>query len=554
MFIILWTLAAGERVAPPIEALASPETLADLPLVQAANVQYVGAFRVPNQDGNGNPLGYSGHALGYNPANHALFFGGHDWYQELCEVGIPITISLSSTAPILQNCTDVTEGRLGQVDDYTVKLGGTLVYNGRLIVSAFSYYDADGNQVLSHFASTPNLAQTGDVQGPYQVGDWAGIVSGYMGMVPPEWRSALGGPALTGQCCISIISRTSAGPAVSVFEPDDVGRTNPVTATALLYYPLSHPLAPETTQNGLFNLATAIKGVAFPPGTRSVLFFGRHGTGPYCYGTGEECNDPVDSSKGTHSYPYVHQVWAYDALDLLAVKNGQMEPWEVRPYATWQLNEMDATGGATIRGATYDPASGRVYITEGYGEEPVVHVYQITVSPTEVYLPLVQGWNLISLSVVPANPTVPGILASIAGQYDRVLTYMATDAKNPWKMYGPTVPPYAADLTAVDAQMGLWVHTVLTTTLHVTGTAPAITGIPLRAGWNLVGYPRQTAASPLQAFGSLAGCLLEAWAYEPGPPSAWSRYVPGQGGDPFTLQPGRGYWLRTSQACTWALP
>jgi hypothetical protein len=205
-----------------------------------------------------------------------------------------------------------------------------------------------------------------------------------MTTVPAEWRFSLGGPALTGQCCISIISRTSSGPAASAFEPDDVGSLNPVPATPLLYYPLEHPLAPVDTQNDYFNLATQIKGVAFPPGTRSVLFFGRHGTGPYCYGTGGDvgegdCYDPVDSSKGTHAYPYVHQVWAYDALDLLAVKDALIQPWEVQPYQIWRLNEMDASGGATIRGAAFDPQSGKVYITEGYGEEPLVHVYGIGV-------------------------------------------------------------------------------------------------------------------------------------------------------------------------------
>jgi len=168
-----------------------------------------------------------------------------------------------------------------------------------------------------------------------------------------------------------------------------VGSTDPVPATPVLYYPLEHPLAPVSTQNDYFNLTTQIVGVAFPPGTRSLLFFGRHGTGPYCYGTGEECNDPVDPYQGTHAYPYVHQVWAYDALDLLAVKNGTKQPWEPRPYALWRLSEMDATGSATIAGATFDPASGRVFITERYGEEPIVHVYQIETAGYNVYLPLV---------------------------------------------------------------------------------------------------------------------------------------------------------------------
>jgi hypothetical protein len=138
----------------------------------------------------------------------------------------------------------------------------------------------------------------------------------------------------------------------------------------------------ENTQNEYYNLATEIRGLAFVPGTRSVLFIGRHGIGEYCYGTGGvegDCYDPVDSSKGTHAYPYVHQIWAYDANDLLQVKNGERECWDVLPYAIWQLDEMDSEGGATVRGAAYDPETGRVFITEDFGEEPVVHVYTISV-------------------------------------------------------------------------------------------------------------------------------------------------------------------------------
>ncbi len=379
----------------PLHSPVAPSTstaLADLPLLTPASLTYLGAFSVPHRDGNDRPLGYGGHALTVDPARNGLFFGGHDWYQELCEISIPTTISLTQTASILQNCTDVTEGRLDQVDDYLPKLGGTLVYSDRLIIAAYGYYDANYNQVLSHFASSPTLSQTGDIQGPYQVGDWAGSVSGYMTTIPLEWRSALGGPALTGQCCIPIVSRTSAGPAASVFDPDDVGRTNPISATTVLAYPLAHPLADVDTQNDYFNLATQIVGIAFPPGTRSVLFFGKQGIGPYCYGTGAECNDPIDGAKGTHAYPYVHQVWAYDALDLLAVKNGQKQSWAVQPYALWRLYQMDNTGSASIAGATYDPASGRVYITEAYGAEPAVHVYQLAVSENSavVYLPLVK--------------------------------------------------------------------------------------------------------------------------------------------------------------------
>lgn len=345
-------------------------------------MKYIGSFAVDDSDGTNTKEGsliYGGRALSVNPATHTLIFGGVVSYNRLCEVAIPDDFERGTR--VVQPCADVTEGRLAQVDDGAINLGGSLVYKGRLIVSAFSSYDADGNQERSHFVSGLNLSQAGDVQGPFRVGkdQEAGFVSGYMGLVPEEWQTLLGGPALTGNCCLSIISRTSSGPALSVFNPDDVGRENPVPATELVGYPLNDGLAPGSERNLLFNLTTLIKGVAFPSGTRSVLFLGRIGEGGYCYGEVTQCPDPANPYKGAHMYPYRHQVWAYDVLDLIEVKRGKKRPWEVRPYATWRLTDMNDSGSANIAGAAYDQTTRRLYITEEYGDYPRVHAYEIAV-------------------------------------------------------------------------------------------------------------------------------------------------------------------------------
>lgn len=360
----------------PQSVAQSPTTL---PLVQSSNMRYLGSFRLPTNDGSGASTGdltYGGTALALSSGG-GLFVRGHDWSQRLCEVSIP---AIGGTATIRQRCVDVTEGRMPQIDvENGIKLGGALVWNGRLITTGFSYYDADTSATKSHFASGTTLATAGDVTGPVQVGTvGAGWVSGQMTPIPSEWRSLLGGPALTGNCCLSIISRTSSGPSVSVFNPDDVGRVTPVPATRLLGYPVDRPLANPNNANGLYTHSDQVGGFAFPAGTRSVLFVGRHGTGNQCYGDGSACNDPADSYKGYHSYPYYHQVWAYDANDLLAVKNGTRQVWELRPYATWRLTEMNNSGSATIAGAAYDPTTRRMYVTEQYGSTPKVHVYEIT--------------------------------------------------------------------------------------------------------------------------------------------------------------------------------
>ena len=54
-----------------------------------------------------------------------------------------------------------------------------------------------------------------------------------------------------------------------------------------------------------------------------------------------------------------------------------MAPWDVRPYATWTLPGMSDNGSASMRSATYDPTTRRVYLTTVYGDAPRVHVYQV---------------------------------------------------------------------------------------------------------------------------------------------------------------------------------
>ncbi len=366
---------------------AAAQAPQDQPRVQRADIVYLGSFHLPEGDFGGSRFGYGGKGLCYYKApggTPTLFLEGHDWYPgQVAQVAVP---SLGGTATVLQAFHDVTDGALASLASSGSFVYGMMVYNGRLIVGASCYYDGEASQVNSHGVSGLDLSAPGDFQGFFPIAATATprSLGGYMTPIPPEWRTLLGGPALTGKGCLSIISNNSAGPCATVFDPDLVGVQNPVPGFTLLYYPLAHPLAPETSMNELFNLATHMAGIAFPPGSRSVLFFGRQGTGPYCYGIGSECGDPCDDSHGTHASPYRHQVWAYDANDLLQVRSGTMQCWEVRPYAVWPLEGMDSSGCADMEGAAYDPETGRLYITESYGEEPHVHVYQISVPATVV--------------------------------------------------------------------------------------------------------------------------------------------------------------------------
>src|SRR3989344_5769691 len=393
--IVLVTLALTltlNSFTSPITGYATlpSGTPSQAPLVQLADIQEIGSFTLPKNLGQGDyRFGYGATAPGYykdSQGRETLYLQGHDWYQgQVAQVQIPS--SLSGTATLLQGFKDVTDGKLGGVNGD--KIGSMMVYNGRLIVSNYIYYDASGSQLTTIGVSSLDLNQTNDFQGFYAPsGTNPGRLGTYMTTIPTEWQSLLGGQALNGACCLSIISRTNWGPGVSVFNPDDVGSGSVVPVKELSRYDDAHGLIYNgvegecAQQSNVFNCVTTIAGVAFPAGTRSVLFFGRQGTGPMCY---KDSSGP-SSCWGTGGYnapPYYTQVWAFDANDLAAVKNGTKLPYQVEPYAIWQLN----FGFNNIVGGTFDPATNRMFLTENNGEDPIIHVLKInqgtpTPSPT----------------------------------------------------------------------------------------------------------------------------------------------------------------------------
>ncbi|OLD56744.1 MAG: hypothetical protein AUI64_01705, partial [Acidobacteria bacterium 13_1_40CM_2_64_6] len=395
------TLAARARDATGNSTTSSPVTVtvsntggtpSTQPLLQQSSLTYLGSFRVPagtlgstygfNAAGTG---GLGTYAMTFNPARNSLFLGGHPYEQRVAELAIPSSLTGTPTATALQNLIDPLEGRLSSInpsDPNSKVIGSALVYNNQLFIGAFSYYDGAATQTKSEFVRPVNLSTTGQVVGPVKIGaNYPGWVDKYASLIPAEWQASFGGPALAGGTLGAINSLQSWGPSATVFDPANVTTMSNVPGTLVLGYPYGHPLADTAIGNQYLSQADFITGMVFPTGTRSVLFFGKHGLGNYCYGTGGasggDCYDPDDNSKGIHSYPYRSQIWAYDANDLIAVKNGQKQSYDVVPYAVWQLD----AAFVDIQGVAYDSAAQRLYVSRVYADNtrPLINVYQVVV-------------------------------------------------------------------------------------------------------------------------------------------------------------------------------
>lgn len=345
-------------------------------LVQSGDLVAQGSFTLPDVKDTTGSYGfeYAQGVIAFNPARNSLFVVGHDWNQQVAEVSIP---ALGGRAEVLQPFADALAGRITQInpgDPNSKKIGGMTVIGDRLVLAAYSYYDGSGSATSSHFVRPVTLSAAG-IQGPFRVGSMnPAFYAGYFAPIPQAWQAALGGTLLNGQCCLGVVSRTSYGPSVSVVSPDDlVAARSPSPAVMLVGYPNGQvPLADWGSTGPLFNGTTIMRGVVLPEGTASVLFFGRHGMGPFCYGDPGPCKDPEDSGKGTHAYPYEPHVWAYSAADLAAVRAGTRQPWDIKPYATWKLSGLSKAG---IGGVAYDSTTNRLFVSEQFGDGAKIRIH-----------------------------------------------------------------------------------------------------------------------------------------------------------------------------------
>lgn len=381
------------------------------PLLYSGNLTYLGAFRVPDSGLSGkSSFSYGGRGPAYNSSNNSLFLMGL-YANKVAEISIPTPIK-SNNINNLNKSTfiegypyfwDITQGHLSDLGTNgapltatPAQLGGLLVWNHLLLGTSYIPYDGNGSARLSHFTHSLTLSKP-SFSGMYGLDLPAGMVDGYMCSIPEAYQAALGGKVLTGNADLSIISRTSYGPAAASFDPKDLGPTV-APATLLVGYPSDHRTlgawGGETNQ--YVSACDTIKGIVFPPNTSSVLFFGTHGEGHYCYGQGTSnpsldgqavpnepgvhyCYDPVNSTKGPHCYPYVNYVWAYNVNDLISVKAEKKNPWDITPYATWTLPRHFGVGN--VIGAALNPNSREIYVSvggvDGYGRNPVIEVYKV---------------------------------------------------------------------------------------------------------------------------------------------------------------------------------
>lgn len=419
-FLIIFLLATQ---FVPSTAYAQSTANSKLPLVYANNLKNIGGFRVPKGWGSvigtndpNDTFSFSSGILAFNPADGGIFLGLHAYTDGgIAEVSIPALV-YSSKVTDLNTGTLLQKASKDLVPELTYnnpcplnEPGGLIVANGHFVGTANVYYNAAECGHSSHFYTSSTNLSSMTVTGACILNNslgGPGFVAGYMCPIPSNWQADLKAPYITGATPTTIVSSGSCGPSAFGFDPSKLSVTTPSSTATYLAYPEN-----EQTLGGYgsnyptgFNGTTQILGVAFPEGTRSILFFGTMGTGKFCYGDPNanggsnpegttnndgalNCNDPCTGGKGPHSIGglYSYFVWAYDALDFEAVANGQKKPWEIFPYSIFPIKFPFGSCGCPGGGVTYDTASGTIYFAEMsadsdglYNDVPVIQAFKVT--------------------------------------------------------------------------------------------------------------------------------------------------------------------------------
>jgi parallel beta-helix repeat protein len=171
-------------------------------------------------------------------------------------------------------------------------------------------------------------------------------------------------------------------------------------------------------------------------------------------------------------------------------------------------------------------------------------------TPLAFDIPVVLGWNLVSIPLASGQMTLPEQLADADTLWDRAICYSPATPSDRWKQYNKLWSGGLNDLSYVSTGTGVWLHVTAIGDglLRVSGTeiVPGTANVWLRAGWNLIGYPSLTPMSVADAFWGTSVSIVE--AFDPGQP-----YLTRALGPDEMMAPGRGYWVYAVTDAVWTL-
>ncbi len=151
------------------------------------------------------------------------------------------------------------------------------------------------------------------------------------------------------------------------------------------------------------------------------------------------------------------------------------------------------------------------------------------------------GWNLVSLPLIPTDPSIDTVLTEVYNNLDIVWAY---DAATGWTSYAPNAP---SDLAEMRDGRGYWVKVNADCSFAVDGVVlPMPPQVPpsyeLVPGWNLIGFKSTVPKKASEYLAAMAGKYTVIYGYD----AATQRFQQVLADDNF--EPGKGYWIAVTAA------
>ncbi|MBR4350497.1 MAG: fibronectin type III domain-containing protein, partial [Bacteroidales bacterium] len=178
------------------------------------------------------------------------------------------------------------------------------------------------------------------------------------------------------------------------------------------------------------------------------------------------------------------------------------------------LSDLNDNTEYTIKVRAYDEAGN---LSE-FNTEKTFTTLKSTVTQS---ISLSAGWNLISFYVLPEDASITNVFGSNISKVSIV--------KNNDGFYKPSKADKLQSLTEFEYGQAYLVKANSAFSISVEGVAPTSTTISLKAGWNLLGYPKTTEANASNVLSGIAGKYTE---------------LKDLSSSQTTLKPGKGYYIK----------
>ncbi len=159
---------------------------------------------------------------------------------------------------------------------------------------------------------------------------------------------------------------------------------------------------------------------------------------------------------------------------------------------------------------------------------------------------LEEDWNLVSVPLVQKDTAKEVVLQTIDPNYDAVRGYHAGYSR-PWLNWHRNKPNQMNDEIEINHREGYYIYMKSADHLVTAGRVAVQTEIPLKAGWNLVGYPCLTKRTRNDALSSIDGSYNKVLYCN----ASVKKLV--ELGPNDLMMPGKAYWIHATEVCTWTI-